>query len=298
MHLTCEQCGNEFKPGRNRGTKQRFCSEECQRLWWKQHRDQKRRYIYICQNCGKEYTAKERNRNQCCSRECGWELRSKRAIVEKKCLSCGQVFEGRKSGSDYCSDECRQRGIERTCKVCGFTFYGYTGAVYCSRECELKFYREQFREHKKALGRNSGRIENIVCKECGKQFEHQVYNQIPEFCSHDCARQHWRRNNPENYRIMKAKEHHKRRANKYANGPIDTIDPMSVFARDGWVCGICGKKVKQHLKFPHPMSASLDHIRPLADGGTHTFDNVQLAHLLCNSLKGASGGGQLRLPVC
>jgi 5-methylcytosine-specific restriction endonuclease McrA len=68
-----------------------------------------------------------------------------------------------------------------------------------------------------------------------------------------------------------------------------------IYDRDRWVCGICNGKVDKRLKYPHPMSASLDHIIPLAKGGTHTRDNVQLAHLVCNSKAGAGGVKQLRL---
>ena len=44
-------------------------------------------------------------------------------------------------------------------------------------------------------------------------------------------------------------------------------------------------KVDKDLMWPDPMSASLDHIVPLSRGGTHTLDNVQLAHLACNERK-------------
>ena len=30
---------------------------------------------------------------------------------------------------------------------------------------------------------------------------------------------------------------------------------------------------------------SIDHIIPVSRGGTHTWDNVQLAHRYCNSIK-------------
>lgn len=51
-------------------------------------------------------------------------------------------------------------------------------------------------------------------------------------------------------------------------------------------CAICGKPVDKKLKSPHPLSASVDHIIPLAKGG-HPFDiaNLQLAHRQCNRLK-------------
>lgn len=63
------------------------------------------------------------------------------------------------------------------------------------------------------------------------------------------------------------------------------IDWRSVGERDGWICGICGKKVDKRQSFG-PYAPSVDHIVPIADGGTDTWDNVQLAHVRCNSAKG------------
>lgn len=52
------------------------------------------------------------------------------------------------------------------------------------------------------------------------------------------------------------------------------------------VCGICGKPVDFSLKYPHPLSACIDHIIPLAKGG-HPSDlnNLQLTHWCCNRQK-------------
>ena len=52
------------------------------------------------------------------------------------------------------------------------------------------------------------------------------------------------------------------------------------------VCAICGKPVDFSLKFPDPMSPTIDHIIPIAKGG-HPSDinNMQLAHLACNRAK-------------
>lgn len=51
-------------------------------------------------------------------------------------------------------------------------------------------------------------------------------------------------------------------------------------------CGICGKPVDFSLKSPHPMSACIDHIIPVAKNG-HPSDisNLQLAHWACNRQK-------------
>lgn len=49
------------------------------------------------------------------------------------------------------------------------------------------------------------------------------------------------------------------------------------------ICAICGKPVDFTLKFPDPMSPTVDHIIPISKGG-HPSDlqNLQLAHLSCN----------------
>lgn len=51
-------------------------------------------------------------------------------------------------------------------------------------------------------------------------------------------------------------------------------------------CGICGHPVDFSLKSPHPMSATADHIIPIAKNG-HPSDisNLQLAHWTCNRQK-------------
>ena len=52
------------------------------------------------------------------------------------------------------------------------------------------------------------------------------------------------------------------------------------------VCGICGKPVDFSLKYPHPLSACIDHIVPIAKGGHPSdIENLQLAHWCCNRQK-------------
>lgn len=52
------------------------------------------------------------------------------------------------------------------------------------------------------------------------------------------------------------------------------------------ICGICGQPVDKTLKYPDPMSATVDHIIPINRGGhPSSIDNLQLAHFRCNRLK-------------
>lgn len=67
-----------------------------------------------------------------------------------------------------------------------------------------------------------------------------------------------------------------------------TITIEKLLKRDGGICQICGRPVdckdvaNGHARSLYP---TLDHIIPLSKGGTHTWDNVQLAHMGCNAGK-------------
>lgn len=59
-----------------------------------------------------------------------------------------------------------------------------------------------------------------------------------------------------------------------------------IFERDDWRCGICEHTVDSKLRYPHPRSASLDHVIPLSKGGGHTRANTRCSHLECNVRRG------------
>lgn len=91
-------------------------------------------------------------------------------------------------------------------------------------------------------------------------------------------------------RINSSTARHARRVRMVGpDGEIERIDPHTIYERDGWMCQLCHKPIDPAMKWPDYQSASLDHIVPLAANGTHTSDNVQAAHLICNIQKGARG---------
>lgn len=51
-------------------------------------------------------------------------------------------------------------------------------------------------------------------------------------------------------------------------------------------CGICGKPVDFSIKYPDPLSATVDHIVPIAKGGhPSSLENLQISHFSCNRQK-------------
>lgn len=70
-----------------------------------------------------------------------------------------------------------------------------------------------------------------------------------------------------------------------------------VYERDKGVCQICGKPTNWHDNLWHdhfgPLYPTIDHITALSNGGEHSWNNVQLAHAICNSYKRDLSQGEL-----
>lgn len=56
---------------------------------------------------------------------------------------------------------------------------------------------------------------------------------------------------------------------------------LEIAERDGWICQLCGEPVEKG-------DLEIDHITPVAFGGTDSPTNLQASHRECNREKGAS----------
>jgi len=91
----------------------------------------------------------------------------------------------------------------------------------------------------------------------------------------------WRKRNPRAVKVMRNRNR-RARAGKGA-----AVARTRILERDGWICGLCGGAIDPTLSFPHPLSAEVDHVTPIAVGGKTTPENLQAAHRSCNAAKGA-----------
>lgn len=83
----------------------------------------------------------------------------------------------------------------------------------------------------------------------------------------------------------RAKKEQRRRAKKI-NAFIEDVDVHVLLDLQGGACFLCSQPILSDIKHPDPMSLSLDHIMPLARGGSHSYDNCAATHLRCNLVKG------------
>ena len=142
---------------------------------------------------------------------------------------------------------------------------------------------------------------NHVCSVCGKNFSVSEFMENkgrkliptnPKYCSKECENKHNNRRSKECKRRRGVRDTHRHRAKKYGCDYDPTVTLKKLIARDGLRCAICGKMCDPNdhswSRYSGPTSPSIDHIIAMARGGGHVWENVQVAHIICNSEKGDS----------
>ena len=121
------------------------------------------------------------------------------------------------------------------------------------------------------------------CVVCGAMFHSDNPRQV--CCSHECSKKNAKKRGRGDF--------HRHRARRYHVAFDRTISLHALYERDDGICQICGEPCDWNddsYGACGPTYPSIDHIRPFAQGGGHTWDNVQLAHFMCNSIKGSTYG--------
>jgi 5-methylcytosine-specific restriction endonuclease McrA len=122
--------------------------------------------------------------------------------------------------------------------------------------------------------RTANRLTCGSCRVCGDLF---VSFETGVTCSSTC----WKIRQRE----LRHEAGQRRRALK-RNAYVSPVYRKNVFKSDGYRCHICNKMTNKNAIVPHPMAPTIDHVIPLAKGGTHEPINCRTAHFICNSTKG------------
>lgn len=229
--------------------------------------------------------------------------------MNKICVVCGKSFEAKRPHAKYCSKECKERPRwnqtldeiqekREQLKLELVKWYkkglkdseiaekiGKSITWVRDARTEMGLPRQGLKKQlkKEAHKQELAQIEVRFCKRCGSYFYPIRINQI--YCTKACEKS-------SNHQVHDIKR--KRRVN---DAYIDDIDLHELYRKYDGICYLCGEEcdwndVKVIDGIPHALGnyPSREHIRPLSKGGLHSWDNVKLAHIRCNSSKGVKYG--------
>lgn len=289
--ITCDWCGEEKMVN---NSNQRFCSTDCQYEWQRNSKEYKkimRNNLGIKKKEGLVKDFKEKFENKFPAFKYHSEYKGADDYFKMECRRCGHVQE---RNAQLVRPS---RNKKLTCDKCGIKHSFNKKLITLKKNIISKIVSKKKRHKRKKLNKKLKRkikreIKALVnikrnhryfkeCVECGKKFFTNRKNVVA--CSDNC------KNKREN-RIKETRRRKKLRENGKVNYKINIYKLMR---KDKNICQICGKAVnKEDYHYNEdghfvagPEYPSIDHIIPVAKGGTHTWDNVQLAHRHCNSIK-------------
>ena len=212
----------------------------------------------------------------------------------KKCSKCGEL----KSLSDFEKDKSKKSGYRSQCKLCRKNNPERQKYLKEYRESHKDYFREkhaEYRERNREKLREQSKQNRLNNPEKTREYYLKNRDRILKY-SHEYKRSEQGkrmiklRKQTDKYKGMKTYSRAKRR-NKYLTGD-KSITLEKLYNRDKGVCKICGGlcdyndyEIKDGTIIVGNNYPSIDHIKPISKGGSHTWDNVQLSHKLCNSIK-------------
>ena len=240
---------------------------------------------FVCAECGRTFEATHKRRFCCVKcRENAYKTKKRGGLLPKLqkrsrrgiCLQCGRLTGIR--WTKFCCRECAFEYDRIRAEYLEFEreMLDTTRAIK-SLISELRKVRRIKVAQEKALKRVS------TCQVCGAPITWHM-GSPPKYCSRACSRK------SEAFKMHRRKAKAQRRARE-KKLPRQSIDPLMVFERDGWLCRLCGTPTPREKRGTcDPDAPELDHIKPLSKGGHHAWSNVQCLCRQCNQRKGDSEG--------
>lgn len=205
--------------------------------------------------------------------------------MERVCETCGApvVYGGIGRPPRYCPDHqnharnaCSMRsyyahsdgleddGSPRACAHCGETYTPKSRkrSTYCSRGCNDQARKARMKRERLA---DKATLERF-CALCEQPIP-ATRRADSAYCSDLCSQRS-----------------HGGLRSRYRKPGVH----RELLARDGNRCGICSQRIDMRREWPHPRSASVDHLVPVSVGGSDELANLRLVHLSCNCARRAA----------
>ena len=189
-----------------------------------------------------------------------------------KCLKCGDE----RTITYHNALSKHRRGMQTQCYNCIKQESIKKKKEQETQKEKIKAYKNLIKQFKNIAKEKQNRInKERYCNQCGAFF---VARGTELFCSDKCRKKYNNRKGEK--RITR-------------NGKADyTITLEKLYKRDKGICYLCKGKCdyddytyKGNTFIAGNYYPSVDHVIALANGGLHRWDNVMLAHRICNTLK-------------
>lgn len=196
------------------------------------------------------------------------------SYVKIQCNKCGYVFEKsmttirQKQSQHFVCPHCETLKKEETL---------LNKMLKREKAAEERRERAKTRAAEKEAEREAKK-RTVECKICGTEFV--TYSSVKCCCSSECSKKYQNR--------LSSRRKDKRITD---DKRIDKdITALKLYVRDGGKCWICGGRCdtndyikKDGVTICGDNYPSVDHIIPVCDGGEDSWDNVRLAHRICNT---------------
>lgn len=199
-------------------------------------------------------------------------------IIKEKAQWCEYV-DGYKNYESYINVRCKTCG-----KIINISFgtirAGTSHCTNCERLEKEKKKRQKTKQSwiAKIQRIKAKQIQMKACAKCGSIFV--VAGRRTVYCSDECMRAACN---------AVAKDRRIQRIKRFER---DTITIEALYEKANGVCALCGYvcdwndyKIVNNIFIAGDDYPSVDHIIPLSRGGAHRWENVQLAHRICNTKK-------------
>jgi 5-methylcytosine-specific restriction endonuclease McrA len=212
--------------------------------------------LHQCAWCHADFYPKRTDRRQYCSRQCAFDHKAANSARRKA------------------QAQPKPAATRHQCLDCTAEIVRGLRCLPCSRKRGLEAGRRSYYR----------RRGDVRCPDCGVPIANDGSYQ--HRCP-DCRAKRQLRNR----RIDRQTRKHRERA-----ATVEQFDPLEVLARDGWRCHLCGRRTPEAKRGTYADNApELDHIIPLAKGGSHSRANTACACRRCNIQKSDRVLGQLSL---
>lgn len=256
--MVCEYCSAVFD-----GRKRRFCDDRCRyRAWYlKRTGRESVEPTNTCRNCGRDFDSS--------LDEAGMPVRGRARLHCSD--ACRRAWSGARSAATQ-----RAKVLTRSlhCVACGEPYESrLKQSKYCCAECRLEY--QKFLQRQKYLEEVAKRPETkiTICGWCEKELV------VP-------ASYHGRPQHHDGCRTQARRARNRQKTLKRQGYRTDyLITHEEIAQRDGFLCHICLTVVDMCLPRTSRYGATLDHVIPISLGGKDSFDNLKLAHWICNIKK-------------